>query len=384
MADFGSSFNDAFRNTAQYAAQYNQQQQQHHIEVNQIIDKALGEVSNTAQAMAAQGIDPQKIYTSQPVQALVTAAQGLGQKIGIDPSIIANRAQIITMRPPEADKKTPVQVDPDKQLVTVGQRTGEVTPVAGMGPRDVSNLVGPELRDALAKKAGITSDNLDVAARALNDGNISVLQNLGRGKQGGEAVKATRDWAAHILTREEGLTPAEAADKMNMSVAKFKAMSAGAQSLGKREAAVVGAATTALAVAPRVIETSREVSRTDYPLLNNIILAAKQGTGDPNVVRFGIALNTLVNTYARAQGAGSNAITDTARKEAHDILQKAWSDGQLDAAIDQIVNKELPSEITGAKQGMREFLTGTKPKAQAAPAPAAPAATGGWSVQKVP
>ena len=44
----------------------------------------------------------------------------------------------------------------------------------------------------------------------------------------------------------------------------------------------------------------------NFHRINKLVLAAKEGTGDENVVRYGIALNTFVNAYARAQGNGGN------------------------------------------------------------------------------
>lgn len=231
------------------------------------------------------------------------------------------------------------------------------TEVTGTGARqDLSGLEGTDLRDALAKRSGLTPESLDVNASALNSGNTSVLTNLGRGRQGGEAVKAIRAWASYKLIHEEGLSPTEAAERINANTAEYRANLAGASALGRREAQVIGAATTAEQTASRVIEASNLVDRTQYPSLNRIILAAREGTGDENVVRLGIAVNTFVNNYARALGAGNAAITDSARREAFENLNKAWSQGQVKTAIDQMLNKELPSEIAGAKMGLREFL----------------------------
>jgi len=234
--------------------------------------------------------------------------------------------------------------------------------------------VDTNFRDQLAKRAGLTPEELDVTGRAYANGNVSVLQNLGRGRQGGEAVKATRAYASHILMHEEGLSAATAAEVLNNNVLEFQGMKSGASALARREAQTIGASTTAMQTAPRVLEASKNVSRTQYPALNSIILQAKQGTGDENVIRFGIAVNTFVNNYARALGAGSATLTDSARSEAFANLQKAWSNGQIEAAIDQMLNKELPSEVAGAKMGMREFL---KQKGYAVPESKSPAATSG-------
>lgn len=240
-----------------------------------------------------------------------------------------------------------------------------------------STTEGGNLLDQLAKHSGMTADQIDMTARQLNDGNVSVLTNLGRGRQGGAAVKAIRAWAAHILMVEQGMTADEAANAANMNAAQFQAIKRGASALGQREAQVVGAITTAQNTAPRVLEASANVDRTQYPSLNSVLLAWRQGTGDENVVRLGIAINTFVNNYARALGAGSAQLTDTARREAMANLERAWSKGQISAAIDQMLNKELPSELAGAKGGLEQFL-GKKGSAK----PAEPT-KGEWKIERI-
>jgi hypothetical protein len=134
-------------------------------------------------------------------------------------------------------------------------------------------------------------------------------------------------------------------------------MKSGAQSLGRREAGVTGAILGATKTLPRVLDASDAVDRTKYPDLNKIILAAKEKTGDEKVVRYGIAVNTYINNYARALGAGNAVLTDTARKEASDILQVAWSKGQIRSALNQM-QLELESELQGAHEARRSFISG--------------------------
>lgn len=202
----------------------------------------------------------------------------------------------------------------------------------------------------------LPDETADFMARQLIKGNTSQLTGLFR-SQGAKVQVEER--ARQILMNEQGLTAEQAANQVVQSAQEFAGTRAGAQALGRREAQVIGASTTALATAPRVLEASEKVDRTQFPSINRIILMAQQGTGGENVIRFGIAVNTFINNYARALGAGSAVLTDTARKEAMQNLETAWSKGQIKAAIDQMLNKELPSEITGAKMGMREFLKQT-------------------------
>ena len=104
---------------------------------------------------------------------------------------------------------------------------------------------------------------------------------------------------------------------------------------------------------PRVREASANVSRTRYPSLNSIILAGKQGTGDPAVIKLGVAASSLIPVYARVlKPTGQITEGDTAR--ANEILNKAWSDGQINAALDQM-QTELKSARTALDQTVREY-----------------------------
>lgn len=336
------------------------------------IDKLLSDVGDhiqqTIDAGKVAGEDPKKIQTA--IQGMADQYRQLATSAGYKGMADANMAAWFAA-PPSTDvmkAQTEAKATPkveklqsaagDQSLYVVDPFKGKATPVEGAStvPPDMTGLHGTQLRDTLAKRAGLTPDSLDINARALIDGNISVLTNLGRGKQGGEAVKAIRAYAADVMTNEYGMSPEQAAGELNANIADFTATKAGAVSLGRREAMVTGAATTAMATAPRVLEASKNVSKTNYPSLNAIVNIAKEGTGDQNVIRLGIAINTFVNNYARALGAGNAGVTNAARAEAWENLNKAWSQGQISAAVDQMLNKELPSELTGAKMGLREFI----------------------------
>jgi hypothetical protein len=388
LGGFASAFQQGMRDNslADYRQQELKLQEQAQKNAEQRFQTTrIDQIRSDAMKNIAEGIESIKIahpeigndQISKQFMPWVEQVAGLTQKSGLDPATVYSQfatalarppktqteaAMTAATTPPKVEKMTSASgdqsiaiVDPYKKTVDYpgGQPDTSVpSPRADLPPGQVDTA----FRDASAKRAGLTSEELDVNGRALAGGNVSVLQNLGRGRQGGEAVKATRAWASHVLVHEEGLSPQTAAEVLNNNVLEFQGMKSGASALARREAQVIGASTTAMQTAPRVLDASKNVSRTNYPSLNSIILAAQQGTGDENVVRFGIAVNTFVNNYARALGAGSATLTDSARSEAFANLQKAWSNGQISAAIDQMLNKELPSEVAGAKMGMREFL----------------------------
>jgi hypothetical protein len=110
---------------------------------------------------------------------------------------------------------------------------------------------------------------------------------------------------------------------------------------------------------PRVREASARVSRTEYPDINKLINAAKKKTGGTDVIKLGIAIESLIPVYARVlKPVGQIGVSDTAT--AHDLVDKAWADGQINAAMDQM-EVELKSARSALNKTMKEF--GTEEKA---------------------
>ena len=86
---------------------------------------------------------------------------------------------------------------------------------------------------------------------------------------------------------------------------------------------------------PLALDASAKVNRTNYPSLNTVLIAAAKGTGDPNVVKLGVATNSLINTYARAiNPSGVPTVSD--KEHARELLENAWSKGQYSAAVSQL------------------------------------------------
>jgi len=90
-------------------------------------------------------------------------------------------------------------------------------------------------------------------------------------------------------------------------------------------------------------------------------MAAERGTGDENVVRLSGAINSMINVYARAiNPTGVPTVSD--KEHAREILQAAWSKGQINAAIDQM-QKEMAAARAApslVREQMREGVTGKK------------------------
>ena len=185
-------------------------------------------------------------------------------------------------------------------------------------------------------------------------GDRSVLIGLARNSKG----MLTARTAIVKESARQGKSPEE----MAATIAEFEGIKSGERTLGNRQAQVGVAVEEARNMAPLALAASEKVDRTQYPLLNKVILATEQGTGDENVVRFGIAVNSLINIYARAINP-QGQVTVSDKDHARELLSTAWSKGQFRNGIDQLqqemnaaykapgaVRKEFRNAVTGKEQ----------------------------------
>jgi hypothetical protein len=269
---------------------------------------------------------------------------------------------------PAASTQTAQAPAPQVAGPAAGQAPGSAEPIAEE-EKDTAALVklkggfktplnwqvGTKNDPRMLEYFGMTPEDFDFRAARLAMGDTSVLTGSGASKQGTALRSALRARADQYWT-DRGLGP----ERANAAVQEFMAQKAGARSLATQEGRITGALKSAMFTAPRVIETSANVDRTRFPDLNKIIIAGKTKVGDENVVRFGQAVETFVNNYARAMGGGNNVMTDNAREQAHLFLSTAYSKGQINAAIDQAMI-EMDSELQGVRSAMGGYL-GTEPQ----------------------
>lgn len=185
-----------------------------------------------------------------------------------------------------------------------------------------------------------------------------------------------------IMNRAAELREAEGKDprEIPLDQQEFLARSAGMRTLETRAANLQLAASEAETLIPRVRETSAKVSRTDYPTLNSVIIAAQRGTGGEDVIKLGIAANSLLYVYARVLKP-TGVLNEADVKRAQDILNIAWSQGQVNAALDQ-----MKVELQAAEEGLGIARDRYKRGGAVAPSAPAPPAGGvipeGWSVRE--
>lgn len=107
-------------------------------------------------------------------------------------------------------------------------------------------------------------------------------------------------------------------------------------------------------------------------------MAAQQGSGDENVVRLASATNALINIYSRAISPNGNP-TVSDKEHAREILEKAWSQGQYAAGVDQMrLEMEAAQKSPGqVRNQFRNSVTGKEPQEAPSSAPPTVKASGG-------
>lgn len=201
---------------------------------------------------------------------------------------------------------------------------------------------------ASSKQPVISDDAADLAAERVLAGDEKATTGMAR-----SAANITKVTNAIVKkAKEQGMSGADIAVK----VAEFSGTTAGERTLGTRTANMEVAANEVKNMAPLALAASKQVDRSQYPSLNAILLAGERGTGDESVVRFGLAANSLIYTYAKFLNP-TGIPTDSDKARATDILSTAWTKGQFAAAVDQI-KKEIASGQGAIKQTRDEFREG--------------------------
>ena len=185
------------------------------------------------------------------------------------------------------------------------------------------------------------------------------MQNLGRGAQGAKNIVSLRGEVAKQMA-ERGMSGADMATKM----AEFEGLKAGERTLTQRTANIGMRIAEAKTFAPLALAASEKVDRTRFPTINSLLLAAEKGTGGEDVVRLSVATQSLLNAYAAAV-TPTGTPTEGAQARAHELLDKAWSQGQFKTAIDQLM-KEMEAASKSPGMVREEFRRGADPATGAA------------------
>ncbi|WP_206365673.1 D-Ala-D-Ala carboxypeptidase family metallohydrolase [Sphingomonas sp. AAP5] len=204
---------------------------------------------------------------------------------------------------------------------------GTLEPIPG-GPSDATQL---------------TPESANMMAQQYLAGDKTVLQGLGRGKQGGAAIAQVRA----AITKQalaQGMTGRDIAAQM----ADFSGVVASERATGTRTAQVELAATEAQRLAPLALAASDALPRAGWTPVAGAVQSVQSGTNDVRLRRFVTANNALVNTYARAVSPTGVPTVD-AQNHAREILNTAQ-----DQASYHVVVQQMMKEIAAARAAPRD------------------------------
>lgn len=235
----------------------------------------------------------------------------------------------------------------------------------------------PKVQEAIRKQesTAISDDAARLTAEETLRGDWHGTVGMGRNAA---SMRKIADERAKIA-KEKGMSGADLA----ANTAEFMGIISAERVLGTRGAGIDLGIAEAQKFAPMVLELSDKVDRTRFPTVNALQLAMEKGAGGEDVVRLTDALNAYKMAYTQILTRGGMP-TDDSRRRSDEVIDKAWSNGQIRAAIDQL-NKEMMaarSAVPEVRDNLYSALTGkgratpqqpTPPAA--APAQAAPTTT---------
>lgn len=229
------------------------------------------------------------------------------------------------------------------------------------------------------QEQGIISDDAtDMAVNRMLNGEQArdVLANFGRGKQGANNITKVQNRLA-ATAHERNIPAAELTARM----VEMK----GLQKEQQTEATIAGKISYAekeiQQIAPKVLEASAKVPRTNFVPWNRLQLMGESSISDPNVKRLKGYLTTLMNSYDLLAARGGTDVDKRAHNRA--MLETADGPEAMKVAVETIVNEAQLSH-EAARESMavdRSRLPGGAPPAAAGAAGAAAPAGGAGETQ---
>lgn len=295
------------------------------------------------------GFQPGGFQMPDPIQRLGQMARTLKQaNPGAPPDVLAMalEQQINAMKGLAPDDRAMMQavlgqmrIESQQQIASMRDRTTQRgqdihIEIAGQQSADKRYAVDrriANLQSAAGQGKTFSPPQAKLFAEAWIAGDHTVTQGLGFGKTGAANRTAIMEQVAS-LADEYGLTGAD------LAAAK---LAFGGDAAAARTAATTGAridigANEVKQYAQPLLDASKKVDRTRFPLLNSAQLSAMRASGDPDVVKFASQVQAMKNAYAQIAARGGQT-TDDARRRSDEVLDKAWSQGQLEAGVQQLI-----------------------------------------------
>lgn len=174
---------------------------------------------------------------------------------------------------------------------------GDVPTIIGAGSSVIvpnKAAEGPLFTNKPAGGAAIDDETADFLAKRSLQGDTRALVGLGRGAQGAENILKIQQRATAIA-KDQGMDASE----VLANIATQAGVTAEARTLGTKSAHF-GVAEKAMEESlPIALAASKEVPRTSFPLLNQMIQSGETNVGDPKLKKFLIATDTAAKDYAR-------------------------------------------------------------------------------------
>jgi hypothetical protein len=211
----------------------------------------------------------------------------------------------------------------------------------------------PKVQEAIRKNEGtaISDEAAKLIAEETLAGDFHGTVGMGRNQA---SMRKIADFRGRIAD-ERHMTGADLA----FNTAEFNGVIAAERTLGVRGAGIDTGIQEAKRFGPMVLEASDKIDRTRFPTVNSIELAAQKGVGGEDIVRLIDAMNAYKMAYTQILTRGGMP-TDDARRRSDEIIDTAWSNGQIKAAVDQL-SKEMDgaqSSIPAVRDDLYHTLTG--------------------------
>jgi hypothetical protein len=230
----------------------------------------------------------------------------------------------------------------DKRIAAMETQRGTPLDQAERAEQRQIARADPKIQETARKQDAnaIDDDSAKLIAEESLRGDWHGTVGMGRNQA---SMRKIAEWRGK-LAKEQGLSGADLA----ANTAEFMGILAAERVLGTRGAGIDLGIAEAGKFAPMVLRASDMVDRTKFPTVNSLLLAAEKGTGGEAVIRLIDSLNAYKMAYTQILTRGGMP-TDDSRRRADEVIDKAWSNGQIKTALDQ-----LNQEMNGARSAVPE------------------------------
>lgn len=178
-------------------------------------------------------------------------------------------------------------------------------------------------------KTSLSPQAIEQAARRAMEGDPAATSGFGHGTVGATNRAAVLN-RMYQIAEEEGISPKDLA----LRAKDLQGYGQEQRTMGTQAARIVVAKSEAEKLIDPLLLANQNRVGTQYRDLNSLVNAAQRRTGDENVVKYGLALNTFIEAYSRAISP-TGVPTETQRKHAREKFDEAFSKGQMSQVLAQ-------------------------------------------------